>query len=114
MRFAAVLTLVFTAALASGAYAQTASEVPHKHNATYHRSTPMTFTNPGSHSSVAGPAGGQSCIGHNANAAQTAVNPITGKAQAAPFVVVPVSNNGGSVASATTRAQQAQACAQAR
>jgi hypothetical protein len=43
--------------------------------------------------------------------AQTDVNPITGKLQAAPIIEIPVTKGGGSVASATTRAQQAQACA---
>jgi hypothetical protein len=49
-----------------------------------------------------------------ANRAQTAVNPINGQSQAKPFISIPLNKNGGSVANATTRAQQAQACAHTR
>jgi hypothetical protein len=52
---------------------------------------------------------GAGCIGPNANANQTAMNPITGKAQAAPIVSIPVT--GGNVATSTTHAAQSRACA---
>jgi hypothetical protein len=73
---------------------------------------PTTLSHPGKAKTIP-PMSGLGCIGPHANAAQTAVNPITGKAQAAPLVVVPLTG-GSSVAAATTRAQQAHACAHPR
>jgi hypothetical protein len=74
---------------------------------------PVTnLSNPGNRSNNAGTMSGQGCIsGPTANRAQTTVNPINGHAQAATIVSVPLGKGSGSVASATTRQQQAQACA---
>jgi len=95
--------------LAGPVSAHVASPPPlHKHDAIYHKAQPMKVTTPTGGTST---ASGQSCIGHNANASQTAMNPITGQPQAAPIVEVPVTPGGGSIPSSTTRAQQAQACA---
>ena len=58
---------------------------------------------------------GRACNGPiMAHRAQTAVNPINGQSQAAPIISIPLGKNGGSVANATSRAQQAQACAHTR
>jgi hypothetical protein len=118
LRVAVPSAILLAAALSAAAIAQTApapaAAAPHKHNATLHKSVPMTFTNPANHTANSGSMSGQGCIGQNANAAQTAVNPITGKLQAAPIVVVPVTKGGGSVAAATQHAQQNQACAHGR
>jgi hypothetical protein len=117
LRVAVPSAILLAAALSAAALGQTtapAPAAPHKHNATMHKSQPMTFTNPANHTANAGSMSGQGCIGQNANAAQTAINPITGKPQAAPIVVVPVTKGGGSVASATKHAQQNQACAHSR
>jgi hypothetical protein len=74
-------------------------------------------------SSLSNPAGrsnthtmsGQGCIsGPNANRAQLAINPVTGKPYGNAIVEVPLTKGGGSVANATTRAQQAHACAHSR
>jgi len=79
-----------------------------------HKAKPMTFSNP------SGPSNphtmsGQGCIsGPTANRAQNTINPITGKSQAAPIVAIPLNKGAGSVAGATTRAQQAAACAHGR
>jgi hypothetical protein len=116
LRAAVPSALLLTALLGAGAFAQddTAASAPHKHNATLHQSKPMTFTNPAAPRSNSGSMTGQGCIGQNANASQTAINPITGKPQAAPIVAIPVSHGAGTVASATQRAQQNQACAHGR
>jgi hypothetical protein len=97
--------------LPAPALAQTASPKPYRHNAMLHPARPLTFTNPAPRGNAAGPMSGSGCIAAGAGAAPNAVNPITGKAQAAPVVEVPLSKDGSTVASATTRAQQAQACA---
>jgi hypothetical protein len=110
LRSAAPLTLFLAAALTASAFAQTDVDTPHKHNATMHKSTPMTFTNPALPANSKSMTG-QGCIGQNANAGQTAINPITGKPQAATIVAIPVTNGSGTVASATTRSQQTTACA---
>jgi hypothetical protein len=61
------------------------------------------------------PLHGRACNGPiMAQRAQTAVNPINGQAQAAPIVSIPLTKNGGGTANATSRAQQAQACAHTR
>jgi hypothetical protein len=101
---------VLAALLAAPVSAQDATPTPapqHKHDAMYHKARPMTFTNPNGKTST---ASGASCIGHNANATQTVVNPITNQPQAAPIVEVPVSAGGGSIPAATNHAQQAQTC----
>jgi hypothetical protein len=111
-RAAPPLTVLLIALLSAAAFAQ-ASDVPHKHNATLHHSQPMTLTNPGASSSTS-TMSGAGCGGPRANAAQTAINPITGQPQAAPIVAVPLTKGAGTVASATNHAQQAQACAHGR
>ena len=117
LRVAVPSAILLAAVVSAAAFAQNAAAptpAAHKHNATLHRSHPMTFTNPANRSSNAGSMNGQGCIGQNANAAQTAINPITGKPQAAPIVAVPVTKGAGTVASATQHAQQNQACAHSR
>jgi hypothetical protein len=55
---------------------------------------------------------GQGCIsGPTAVRAQNSINPITGRPQAATIVSIPIGKGSGDVASSTTRAQQAEACA---
>jgi hypothetical protein len=112
MRFA--LLAAFGALMAAPAGAQTPppGHVYH-HTAVQHQASPMRFTNP-SGGSGPHPMNGQGCIGPHANAAQTTINPINGKPQAATIVAIPLSKGAGGVASATNRAQQAQACAQSR
>jgi hypothetical protein len=114
LRTAVLLSFVAFSLASVPAFAQEALDAPHKHNAMLHSSRPMTFTNPANRTSNAGSMNGQGCIGQNANAAQTAINPITGKAQAAPLVAVPATKGAGTVAAATAHAQQNQACAHAR
>jgi hypothetical protein len=78
------------------------------------RKVPLTLSNPNSSSNTHAMSG-QGCIsGPTANRAQQVINPVTGKPQAAPIVEIPISKGGGSVANATTRAQQAHACAHGR
>ncbi len=75
----------------------------------------MTFANPANPKNNPGVMSGQGCMsGRGANAAAQTVNPVTGKPDAATFVSIPVTPGGGSVASATARTQQAQACAHTR
>src|ERR1700733_9167112 len=74
---------------------------------------PVTFTNPGS-SRLPPPANGQICIGPLANADQTNVNPVTGKLQPAPIIVIPIFGSGPNIAEATARAQNAYSCAHSR
>jgi hypothetical protein len=110
MRFAAALTIVV--ALAPGIVLG-ATPAPHASSAMSHHVQP-SLRNPGARTGQP-TMNGQGCIsGHNANASQTAVNPITGKAQAKPIIEIPLGKGAGSVASATNRAQQHQACAHAR
>jgi hypothetical protein len=72
------------------------------------RKVPTTFRNPGHYRHGQSKLTGAGCIGPRVNAAQAATNPITGRPQAAPIVAIPI--GGGSIASATNRAQQNQAC----
>jgi len=105
-----VLLGVLAAMLAAPVSAQVATSTPmpqYKHDAMYHKARPMTFTNP---AGGAPRASGASCMGNDANAAQTATNPVTNRPQAAPIVEVPVNPGGGSVVAATTHAQQTQTC----
>ena len=106
------------AALVAGAAALPAaaeSPAPHPTGTTGLKKTPVTtLENPGAHAKPR-TLSGKDCIGGGmANAAQTEVNPITGKAQAAPIVSVPITKGGGSVAAATAHAQQTQACVHTR
>jgi hypothetical protein len=74
-----------------------------------------TLQNPANRQNNPGTASVQACIsGPTAMRSQNMVNPITGLPQAAPIIEIPVTKGGGSVASATTRAQQAQACVHGR
>ncbi len=71
-----------------------------------------TFVNPGSTRNSPSPMSGQGCMSaRGANAAAQTINPINGQAQAAPIVSVPIGGGSGSVAAATTHAQQMHACA---
>ncbi|HEY5349398.1 MAG TPA: hypothetical protein VIJ64_06690 [Candidatus Lustribacter sp.] len=128
MRLAALLTVLAAVATAApAAAAHTPSPHPtgtHRPHATgthkphamgTHKPHVSSLENPANHKTNPHTMSGRDCIsGPNANRAQQAVNPITGKPQAAPFVSIPLTKGGGSVASATTRAQQAQACAHTR
>ena len=113
MRFLAaalILTMMLAPAIAR---AQAASPLPS--GLLEHRvKAGSTFTYPPSGHASPRPMSGQGCMAAHINAAQTNVNPITGKPQAAPIVSIPLGSNSGSVASATSRAQQSQACAHAR
>jgi len=112
MRFA----LLFLA-LALAAVAPAAAQTPRPHGtptsgAMVRKVPASNFVNPGNNASRVGPMSGQGCMsGPGANRSLAAVNPITGQAQAAPIISIPLGPGGGSVANATTRAQQAQACA---
>jgi hypothetical protein len=110
-RFALVLSVLAAVAGTVPATAQTPHATPT--SAAMSRKIPATnLANPANRSTNPHVMSGQGCIsGPTATRAQLAVNPITGKAQAAPIVVIPLSKGAGSVANATTRAQQAQACA---
>jgi hypothetical protein len=112
-RFAAVAALIVLAA-ALPAAAQSPS--PHPTGAVGMKKIPASsLANPANRHTNPNTMSGSGCIsGGMANAAQTRVNPINGKAQAAPIVSIPISKGSGSVASATTHAQQTQACAQTR
>jgi hypothetical protein len=76
------------------------------------RKVPLSTTYPGTHHRHPSSIGGAGCIAAHPNADQTAINPITGKPQAADIVSIPVT--GGNVADSTARAQQAHACAHPR
>jgi len=84
-----------------------ASATPHAHPSPRPTSV-MTFANPGAKHALSS-ANGASC-GRNAVAAQQRVNPITDQPQAGTLVSVPITPGGGSIASATNRRQQADAC----
>jgi hypothetical protein len=111
MRLALLLGALVALATALPAGAQTPTPKPYKHTALTHKAKPTTFSNPGDPKYNPGTLSGQDCVsGRGANAAQQTVNPITGKPQAATFISIPLGPGGGSVASSTTKAQQAQAC----
>lgn len=99
-----------------GTPAAHASPGGHATSSAYSKKIPVnTFNNPGSHGATPGTMSGQGCInGPTANRAQTTVNPVNGKPQAATIVSVPLGKGSGSVANATTRQQQAEACAHTR
>ncbi len=108
----ALLTLLALLAAPAGAVTpspQPSSAMPH--SAMMHK-VKNTLVNPGAQNAVA-PMRGSGCIGPNANAAQTAINPITGQPQAATIVSVPLGSGSGTVASSTNHAQQSEACAHA-
>ncbi len=114
MRLAAFLTVLAAVATAAPIAAQTPS--PHPTGAMGVRNKhATTLSNPANRKTNAHTMSGRGCIsGPNATRAELAVNPITGKAQAAPIVSIPLTKGGGDIASATTRAQQAHACAHTR
>lgn len=113
MRLAVLFTALVAVATAVPAGAQAPSPTPH--NALVHKAKPLTFSNPGNSKYNPGTRSGRDCIsGRGANAGQQTVDPVTGKPRAATIVSIPLGNGGGSVASATTKAQQAQACGHAR
>ncbi len=114
-RCALALSILVAAATAVPAGAQTARptpSLPASYAKVHHVST---LTNPGAQRNKVLPMNGAGCTsGVMANKAQLAVNPINGQAQAAPIVSIPLTKGAGSVADATTRAQQAHACAHTR
>ena len=72
------------------------------------KATPfMTFSNPAGK----GPVNSTACSRTAMSAQQQHTNPITGQPQAATLVSVPVTKGGGSVKSATSAQQMADACA---
>jgi hypothetical protein len=114
-RFALLLSVLVAAATAGPAAAQTAHPTPTSaaNYAKVHHT--MSLTNPGKPSHNVGTMSGAGCTtAVMANRAQSSVNPINGQAQAAPIVSIPLGKGGGSVANATTKAQQAHACAHTR
>jgi hypothetical protein len=117
-RFVLALALLTGIAAAGPAAAQTPRPKPHvtpTTGATSRKIHVTNLTNPGNARNKVGTMSGAGCTsGVTANRSQLAVNPINGQAQAAPIVAVPVGKGAGSVANATTRAQQAQACAHTR
>ena len=112
MRFALLLSALAVAAAAGPAVAQTPPPI-HHHTALEHPAKPMTLSNPGA-SNAQHPMTGQGCTGPHINAAQVANNPTTGRPNAAPIIQIPLGGGGGGVAGATSRAQNAHACAQSR
>jgi hypothetical protein len=113
MRFAILLSVLTALAVVAPAAAQTPKPHGTPTSAAMMRKVPASnFVNPGNHPSKLGSMSGRGCISNpTANRSLAAVNPINGHAQAAPIVSIPLGNGGGSVANATTRAQQAHACA---
>ena len=113
--FALLLSALVATATAAPALAQTAHPTPTS-AADYARvHHTVNLTNPGKQSHNVGTMSGAGCTSAvMANRAQLSVNPINGQAQAAPIVSIPLSKGGGSVANATTKAQQAHACAHTR
>jgi hypothetical protein len=112
MRLAVLLTVLATVATAAPT---AAAQAPAPHPTGTHKPHVSSLSNPANHKTNPHTMSGRDCIsGPNANRAQLTVNPITGKPQAAPLVSIPLTKGGGSVASATTRAQQAHACAHTR
>jgi hypothetical protein len=119
MRLAVVLSALVAVATAVPAGAQAPSPTPSPHvykkSALQHKAKPMTFSNPGNPKYNPGTQSGRDCIsGRGANAGQQTINPITGQPKPATIVSIPLGNDAGSVASSTTKAQQAQACGHAR
>jgi len=117
MRLAVLFTALVAVATAVPAGAQAPTPSPHGYTNTalQHKAKPMTFSNPGNPKYNPGTRSGRDCIsGRGANAGQQTINPITGQPKAATIVSIPLGQGGGSVASSTTKAQQAQACGHVR
>jgi hypothetical protein len=116
MRLAVVVIALVAVATAvpAGAQAPTPSPRAYKNSALQHKAKPMTFSNPGNPKYNPGTRSGRDCIsGRGANAGQQTINPVTGQPKAATIVSIPLGQGGGSVASSTSKAQQAQACGHA-
>jgi hypothetical protein len=111
MRFAGLLIVLAAVATAVPAAAQ--SPTPRPTGAMGIRRVPISLQNPANRKNNPGVMGGQGCISGptSVRAQTTAINPVNGQAQAAPIISIPLTKGGGDVASATTRAQQAHACA---
>jgi hypothetical protein len=111
-RRALLLTVLLAAATAGPGLAQTPHPSPTSaaNYAKVHHAT--SLTNPGSAQHNVGTMSGAGCnTGAMMSRSQMAVNPINGNAQAAPIVSIPLGKGGGSVANATTKAQQTHTCA---
>jgi hypothetical protein len=114
MRFSLILTALVAVAATLPATAQTPA--PRVSNALgMHRVPVKNLLNAPNGTSNTHSMSGQGCIsGPTAVRAQNSLNPITGKPQAATIVSIPLGKGSGDIASATTRSQQAQACAHSR
>lgn len=115
MQFTHILTAVVVLASTLPVAAQTPR--PHASSSVTgaHRVPTTTFQNPRGRKTNPGTMNGAGCnSGPTAVRAQNSVNPITGKAQAKTIVSIPLGKGAGSVASSTTRHQQAVACAHTR
>jgi hypothetical protein len=111
-RFALILSMLVAVAGTAPVAAQAPHPTPSLAGAS--RKVPLSLSNPNSSANTHAMSG-QGCIsGPTANRAQQAVNPITGKLLGTPIVEIPLSKGGGSIPNATTRAQQAHACAHGR
>jgi hypothetical protein len=94
--------------------ASRASRFPRPGRTPHAQKTPFqAFTNPAGKGQS--PANASLCNRSSVGAQQAQhVNPITGQPQASTIVSVPVTKGGGSIASATNRQQQVEACAHTR
>ncbi len=114
-RCALLLTILVAATATVPVLAQSAHPTPSSaaNYAKVHHVT--SLTNPGAKSHNVGTMSGAGCnSGAMMSRSQQAVNPINGQAQAAPIISIPIGKGGGSVANATTKAQQAHGCAHTR
>jgi hypothetical protein len=87
-----------------------ASATPHPHPSPRPTAV-MTFTNPAPKRGQQATANGTTCTRNGVAAQQQHINPITGQPQASTIVSVPITGGSGSIASATNRQQQLEACA---
>lgn len=109
---APLLTVLAALACAAPAVAQGPRPTPTM-AAAMHKVPLTSLQNPNARHTPA-PMSGRACnSGVMANRALRTINPINNQPRAAPIVSIPLTKNGESVATATTRAQQAQACAHA-
>jgi hypothetical protein len=114
-RLAVLFIALAAVASAVPAAAQTPPPRTYTKNAMSHKAKPMMFSNPANPKYNPGTQNGTRCIsGRGANAAAQTIDPVTGKPRAATFVSIPLGSGGGSVASNTAKAQQAQACSHPR
>jgi hypothetical protein len=111
MRFALILAVLVAGAAALPAAAQTPSPRPSGVMGAQKVPVKSLLNSPNNRSNTHSMSG-QGCIsGPTAVRGQNSINPITGQPQAATIISIPITKGGGSVASSTTRAQQAEACA---